>query len=64
MNYLIAIIQDDDTLKVIDRDVSEKDIASRVDFPKYDGATLVAIPCKSIIVETTNWGYNTDVTIK
>lgn len=64
MNYIIAEIQDDDTLKVIDRDVAESDIASKVDFAEYGGKILVAIPCKSITVETTNWGYNTEVTIK
>lgn len=64
MNYIIAEIQDDDALKVIHHDVPEEDIASRVDSDNYVNKNLVAIPHKTIVVKSTNWGYNTEVTIK
>lgn len=64
MNYIIAEIQDDDTLKVLHQNIQEDDISSSVDYPKNDGKRLVAIPCKFITVEARNYGYNTEVTIK
>lgn len=65
MNYIIAEIKDDDNiLKVLFRDVPEKDISAMVDSSDYAGRNLVAIPCLSIKVISKNFGYNTEVTIK
>lgn len=64
MNYIIAEIQNDDTLKVHIQNVPEEDIAKRVDDERYANKNLVAIPCKFITVKSTNWGYNTEVTIE
>lgn len=64
MNYIIAEIQNDDTLKVLVWNVPENEIAEASDFPGHAGKKLVAIPCKFIEVKSTNYGYNTEVEIK
>lgn len=64
MNYIIAEIQNDDTLKVTHQNVPEDEIANRVDSDQWAGRNMVAIPYKSILVESKNYGYNTEVTIK
>lgn len=64
MNYIIAEIKDDDTLKVLLTEIPENSISDMVDSSDYADKRLIAIPCKFIKVESTNYGYNTEVEIK
>lgn len=64
MNYIIAEITHDDTLKVIAENVRENEIRDKVDSYEYIKKNLIAIPCKTIRVEGSNFGYNTEVEIK
>lgn len=64
MNYIIAEIQNDDTLKVLVWNVPENEIAEASDSSEYANKRMVAIPCKFIKVKSTNYGYNTEVEVK
>lgn len=64
MNYIIAEIQENDLLRVIYQNIPEDKIEYLMHDNEYDNKNLVAIPHKTILVKSTNYGYNTEVEIK
>lgn len=64
MNYIIAEIRDDNTMHVIYEDIAEEKIEYMVSDTQFANKNLVAIPARPIIVESFNYGYNIEVTIK
>ena len=65
MKYLFCEITSDDTLIVIRKSVTEKEVEEMCGWSdKYEDKTLVLIPHKIVKVESTNYGNDINVKIE